>query len=132
MVPASRPGRGGGVGGGGETDRQAYRVHLCQGPHCSARGSGALLPQLEAAVARAGLADRVEVIGTTCRDRCDYGPSMNVYPGPTFYNLLDAEAIEAIVNGHLVGGEVVESYRFRPKPTRGKSTIGSGSGSRSW
>ncbi len=98
----------------------AYRVHLCLGPNCTARGSRALLPLLEAAVARAGLGGRVEVLATTCRDRCDYGPSMNVYPGPVFYNLLDEGALEEIVARHLAGGEVADEWLFRPKPARTK------------
>jgi len=104
-------------GGAGEA---AYRVHLCLGPNCSARGSLGLLPLLEAAVARAGLAGRVEVLATTCRDRCDYGPSMNVYPGPVFYNLLDEGALEEIVSRHLTGGKVADEWLFRPKPLRTK------------
>jgi (2Fe-2S) ferredoxin len=93
-----------------------YRVHLCFGPHCSPRGSRSLLPVLEAAVIAAGLSDRVEILVTTCRNRCDYGPSLNVYPGPTFYNELTPEAIEEIVREHLGGGRPVSRWFFRPKP----------------
>lgn len=67
---------------------------------------------------RAGIADRVEIIATTCRDRCDYGPSMNVYPGPVFYNELTAEGIEEIVTEHLVGGRPVGRWLFRPHAER--------------
>lgn len=73
---------------------------------------------LEAAIARAGIASEVEVIASTCRNRCDYGPSMNVYPGPTFYNELTAEAVEEIVTEHLAGGRPVERWFFRPVPVR--------------
>ncbi len=99
-------------------ERAGYRVHLCFGPNCSPRGSRALLPVLEAAVAREGLADRVEIIATSCRNRCDYGPSMNVYPGPTFYNELTAEAIDEIVREHLKKGQPVIRWLFRPKLLR--------------
>jgi (2Fe-2S) ferredoxin len=95
-----------------------YRVHLCFGPNCSPRGSRALLPVLESAVRQAGIEDRVEIIATSCRNRCDYGPSMNVYPGPVFYNNLTAEAIEEIVREHLVGGRPVVRWFFRPKPVK--------------
>ena len=91
-----------------------YRVHLCFGPNCTERGSRALMPVLERAVREAGLSDRVEILATTCRDRCDYGPSLNVYPGPVFYNYLTAEAINEIVAGHLAGGKPVERWRWRP------------------
>jgi (2Fe-2S) ferredoxin len=77
------------------------------------------MPILERAVREAGLADRVEVLATTCRNRCDEGPSMNVYPGPVFYNRLTPDAIRAIVRQHLAGGEPVAEYLFRPgmRPT---------------
>ena len=89
-------------------------MHLCFGPNCTPRGSRALLPVLEAALANAGIADRVEVLATSCRNRCDYGPSMNVYPGPVFYNHLTAEAIDEIVREHLVGGKPVERWLYQP------------------
>jgi NADH-quinone oxidoreductase subunit F len=68
---------------------------------------------LESAIRRAGLSDRVEVIATSCRDRCEYGPSMNVYPGPVFYAGVTEEAIEEIVAQHLAGGQAVERYRYK-------------------
>lgn len=92
-----------------------YRVHLCFGPNCSERGSRALLPYLERAVREAGLAGRVEILATTCRNRCDYGPSMNVYPGPVFYNQIDEAAIDEIVREHLAGGRIAGRWVFRPK-----------------
>jgi (2Fe-2S) ferredoxin len=102
-----------------ETDRPevlaGYRVHLCFGPNCTERGSRALMPALEQAIRDAGLADRVEVLATTCRNRCDYGPSLNIYPGPVFYNQLDEGAIRDIVRRHLGGGSVADRWLFRPK-----------------
>ncbi len=95
-----------------------YRVHLCFGPNCTPRGSRSLLPVLEAAVARAGLCDRVDITAVSCRARCDYGPSMNVYPGPVFYNELTPEAIEEIVREHLAGGRPVARWFFRPEPSK--------------
>ncbi|MCC6315287.1 MAG: (2Fe-2S) ferredoxin domain-containing protein [Thermomicrobiales bacterium] len=92
-----------------------WRVHLCTGPNCTARGSRELFPALEAALRRAGIAERVEVIACTCRDRCDYGPSMNVYPGPVFYNELTPAALDEIVERHLKGGDVVERWLFHPR-----------------
>ena len=92
-----------------------YRVHLCFGPNCTERGSRALMPILEQAIRDAGLSGRVEVLATTCRNRCDYGPSLNVYPGPVFYNLLDREAILDMVMTHLERGEIAGQWLFRPK-----------------
>ncbi len=96
-----------------------YRVHLCFGPNCTPRGSRGLLPVLEAAIRRAGLNSRVEVIATSCRNRCEYGPSVNVYPGPVFYAGVTEEAIQQIVTEHLAGGRVVERWLYREKMTSG-------------
>jgi (2Fe-2S) ferredoxin len=103
---------GAGAGDAAESD---YRVHLCFGPNCTERGSRALWSHLERAVSEAGLAERVEILATTCRNRCNYGPSMNVYPGPVFYNQLDEAAIDEIVRDHLAGGRVAGRWLFRPK-----------------
>ncbi len=92
-----------------------YRVHLCFGPNCTERGSRALMPILEQAVREAGLSERVEILATTCRNRCDYGPSLNVYPGPVFYNLVDQSAISEIVARHLGHGAIADHWLFRPK-----------------
>ena len=109
MLPGNEhPGAAGSAGG-------EYRVHLCFGPNCTERGSRALLPILERAVREAGLSERVEILATTCRNRCDYGPSLNVYPGPVFYNLLDRTAICEIVTRHLGHGDVADQWLFRPK-----------------
>jgi len=89
-----------------------YRVHICFGPNCSPRGSHALLPVLEGAIRRHGLTSQVEIIIASCRNRCDDGPSMNVYPGPFFYNWLTPEAIERIVELHLLGATPVEQYLY--------------------
>lgn len=49
----------------------------------------------------AGLAGEIDVVATSCRDRCDWGPSVNVFPGPTLYAQVDCEAARAIVAEHL-------------------------------
>jgi (2Fe-2S) ferredoxin len=96
-------------------DESRYRVHICFGPNCTNRGSRALLSILEQAVRDAGLGNDVEVIATTCRNRCDEGPSLNVYPGPVFYNRIDREAIREIVDEHLAAGMIASRWLYCPK-----------------
>jgi (2Fe-2S) ferredoxin len=51
---------------------------------------------------------------------------MNVYPGPTFYNMVTEEAIEEIVREHLAAGRPVPRWFFRPvliRPTKARSGI---------
>jgi (2Fe-2S) ferredoxin len=87
-----------------------YRVHICHGPNCTPRGGAArILAALEAAVQRLGIADQVEIIATSCRNRCELGPSVNVYPGPVFYGHITPEAIELIAEEHLLHDRVVQA-----------------------
>lgn len=92
-----------------------WRVHVCFGPNCERNGSKALYPMLTKAILDAGLTFDVEVVATSCRNRCDFGPSMNVYPGPFFYNRLTADGIERIVREHLAGGVPVTHLLFDGK-----------------
>ncbi len=97
---------------------KGYRVHVCYGPHCTPRGGRSLVPALEAAIRRAGLGGQVEVLATSCRARCEDGPSVNVYPGPTFYGRVEETDIDEIVEEHLVGGTPVARLLARPRPVR--------------
>lgn len=90
-----------------------YRVHLCCGPNCSRANSRALLPILAAEITAQGLADEISVQETSCRNRCEQAPSLNVYPGPVFYNRLTPEAIRTIVREHLRGGEPVRTWLYQ-------------------
>jgi len=89
-----------------------YRVHVCRGPNCSVRGSAGTLSCFEEAVREAGLTGEIEILATSCRDRCDWGPSVNVFPGPTLYAQVDCSAVEAIVAEHLQGDHPVARYLF--------------------
>ena len=83
----------------------AYRVHICHGPNCTPRGgAGALIDALEIEVRRLGIAGRVEILATSCRNRCELGPSVNVYPGPTCYGHVSPEDITRIALEHLRDG----------------------------
>lgn len=98
-----------------------YRVHVCRGPNCSLRNSKATLACFEEAVREAGLAGEVEIIATSCRDRCDWGPSVNVFPGPTMYAGVDCPAARAIVSEHLTHDRPVTRLTFdTSKPGRSR------------
>lgn len=90
-----------------------YRLHLCCGPNCSRANAGALLPILEEEIVAQGLVHEVSVQETSCRNRCEQAPSLNVYPGPVFYNRLTPEAIRAIVREHLRGDEPVRAWLYQ-------------------
>jgi (2Fe-2S) ferredoxin len=105
-----------------EADRPAkHRVYVCRGPNCSQRNSKATLTCFEDAVRAAGLTGDVEIIATSCRDRCDWGPSVNVFPGPTMYAGVDCAAAQAIVDEHLAHDRPVARLFFdQSKPRRSR------------
>jgi len=95
----------------------AYRVHICHGPNCTPRGGArALIEALEAEMRRLGIEDRVEILATSCRNRCELGPSVNVYPGPVCYGHLTPAAITRIAREHLLSDLVVTEYQVADKP----------------
>lgn len=87
---------------------------------------------LKAAVAEAGLADRVRVNRSGCFSQCGNGPMVVVYPEGVWYCAVSPADAPEIVASHLVGGAPVERLRFRPgtmgahKLERGPDTKPSG------
>jgi (2Fe-2S) ferredoxin len=91
-------------------DKPKYRVYLCSGPNCGPKGAGALLDFLSHEVERHQLESQVSVAATGCQAHCESGPTMVVFPGPTFYQGIDRERLVRIVSEHFVGGEPVKEF----------------------
>jgi len=79
-------------------------VHICFGKNCTPAGSQAVFAAFERELAANGLSSEVELIATSCRARCEVGPSVNVYPGPVMYGNIHEAEVTAIVRKHLVLG----------------------------
>lgn len=47
-----------------------------------------------------------------CLGRCDQGPVLVVYPEETWYNYVDNEDVEEIIQEHLINGNVVERLKL--------------------
>ncbi len=91
-------------------DAPTYRAYICFGPNCGPKGSSALFTALETELAAAGLEGRVNVLPTGCQAHCESGPTMVVYPGPTYYQDVDAVRITRIVREHFASGTPVAEY----------------------
>ena len=100
-------------------EKKPYRVHMCCGPNCSQFQPKELLCALEDELRALGIEDDVSLQLSACRNRCEQSPSMNVYPGPVFYNRLTPDGMREIARQHLTGGEPVADWLFRPggRPT---------------
>jgi (2Fe-2S) ferredoxin len=98
-----------------------YRLYLCHGPHCSARGAAQTRDALDTALWEAGLLESAELHVSGCQDHCDHGPNLLIHPGACRYAGVDAARAVALVARHLVAGEPVEEWRATPEMRRGAS-----------
>ncbi len=90
---------------------------FCQGPRCTAVGSGELGGYLRKRLKEEGLEEdtgHVLDAQTGCLFPCNLGPVMVVYPEGTWYCGLDRAGIDRIVEEHFLNGKVVSEYAFKP------------------
>jgi len=87
-----------------------YRVYICCGINCGPKGSRQLLDFLEDEVRRLALEDQVRVFPGGCQNHCESGPTMVVYPGPTFYQEVDRTRIQRIAREHFANDRPVAEY----------------------
>ncbi len=55
---------------------------------------------------------KVRINKAGCLGRCDLGPVLVVYPEGTWYQYIDQEDIDEIINEHLVNGRIVERLKI--------------------
>ncbi len=77
--------------------RKPIRIRCCMAAGCLSADSQTVKQRLEAAVAEAGLADRVEVCGVGCMRLCSSGPLVQVDPDGALYGRVTAENAPAVV-----------------------------------
>jgi (2Fe-2S) ferredoxin len=70
---------------------------------CAARGSEALRDYMKARAKELGLGG-VRVNAAGCLDRCEFGPTMVIYPEGIWYSPRTKEDVDEILQAHLVAG----------------------------
>ncbi|MGI8587101.1 MAG: (2Fe-2S) ferredoxin domain-containing protein [Chloroflexia bacterium] len=89
------------------------RAYVCCGPRCTEQRSPELIDVLQREVDRAGLGAEVEVLPGGCQKHCECGPSLAIWPGPFYYEHLDARRIARIVREHFSDGRPVREWFYR-------------------
>ena len=80
---------------------------------CSAKDSVKLRAHMKARAKQRGLAD-VRINASQCLDRCEFGPTMVIYPEGIWYAPRTVADVDEIIETHLVGGGRVERLMLMP------------------
>ena len=100
---------------------QVHKNYLlvCGGTGCTSNHSLDVVKAFETHLKEHGLQDDVKIIQTGCLGLCAKGPVVVVHPGSVYYEEVDPEKVEAIVNEHIVGGVPTDKYMLKEETTDG-------------
>jgi len=100
------------VGSTEANSKYERQVLICGGTGCTSSGSPEIERVLREEIAKAGLADKIQVVKTGCFGLCALGPIMIVYPSGAFYSRITADNIPRIVKEHFVEGNPVKELLY--------------------
>ncbi|GGA79255.1 hypothetical protein GCM10011385_36810 [Nitratireductor aestuarii] len=96
---------------------QKRRVLVCEGGACNAAGADALwghLRNLQVDRKLRVTGDGTMTAKATCLGPCNLAPVFQVFPEGTYYGGVTEEAIDRIVEEHLLGGHIVQEFAYEP------------------
>jgi (2Fe-2S) ferredoxin len=100
-------------------------VFVCtSGKTCPLDGSLQVHAILKKGVAAAGAKGEVRVNHSGCMNQCGNGPMVVVYPEDVWYAHVDEIGARRIVEEHIIGGRIVDDYRYVAPPGDNKLVEG--------
>jgi len=55
----------------------------------------------------------IGVSESRCLGRCEHGPVVVVYPDDVWYQYIDEDDVDEIIESHLIGGKEVERLKIK-------------------
>lgn len=112
VPPAETPVREGSL-----VPAQKRRVLVCEGGACNAAGADVLWCHLRNRQKELNLrntGDGTMTAKATCLGPCNLAPVLQVFPEGTYYGGVNEDAIDRIIEEHLLGGRVVADFAYEP------------------
>ena len=88
------------------------QILICGGTGCKASSSQGITENLQKAIERNGITDKVDVITVGCFGFCEKGPIIKIIPDNTFYTQVTPEDAEEIINEHIIGGRRIKRLLY--------------------
>jgi (2Fe-2S) ferredoxin len=79
---------------------------------CAEKNSQQLQAYMKSRCKELGL-DDTRINNSGCLDRCEFGPTMVIYPDGIWYSYQTKEDIDDIINEHIVNGQIVERLQIK-------------------
>lgn len=102
-----------------DTDMSKHLVLVCNSSHaklsgspcCQARGAENLLERFQEKIDKAGLSNDIILKPSACMKNCRNGISVKIHPDQTLYGGVTENALDKIIDEHLVGGTPVKTLK---------------------
>ncbi len=108
-----------GIRFGGDAKAEKTYLLVCGGTGCQSNHSKELIECFEKLIKDAGKEKEVQIVMTGCQGLCAKGPIVVVYPGSTYYQLVQPDMAERIFNEHILGGQPVKDFLMMEEVTEG-------------